>query len=110
MTTPAQHLAGDLAADPANGFVPATVSFQAIELKGSLLPFGWAKLLLWLRKPKTKTMRVPLMGVLKRLQSSRLASQLATVVAARTDHHEGRSIRQQPDLARLGSGKAAADT
>lgn len=46
-------------------------------LKGNLLPFGWAKVLLWLRKPKVKTMRVPLMGVLKELQSSRLASQLA---------------------------------
>ena len=46
-------------------------------LNGSLLPFGWAKLLLWLRKPKVRTMRVPLMGVLKELQSSRLASQLA---------------------------------
>ena len=46
-------------------------------LKGNLLPFGWAKLLLWLRKPKVKTMRVPLMGVVKELQSSRMASQLA---------------------------------
>ncbi|CAN5390069.1 hypothetical protein BH09PSE4_BH09PSE4_01130 [soil metagenome] len=46
-------------------------------LKGNLLPFGWAKLLLWLRKPKARTMRVPLMGVLKELQASRLASQLA---------------------------------
>lgn len=46
-------------------------------LKGSLLPFGWAKLLLWLRKPKARTMRVPLMGVVKKLQSSRMASQLA---------------------------------
>ena len=46
-------------------------------LKGSLFPFGWAKLLLWLRKPKVRTMRVPLMGVRKRLQSSRMASQLA---------------------------------
>ena len=46
-------------------------------LKGNLLPFGWAKLLLWLRKPKVRTMRVPLMGVVKELQSSRLASQLA---------------------------------
>ncbi|WP_120716340.1 N-acetyltransferase [Tsuneonella amylolytica] len=46
-------------------------------LKGRLLPFGWAKLLLWLRKPKVRTMRVPLMGVRKRLQSSRMASQLA---------------------------------
>ncbi|MGN6270573.1 MAG: GNAT family N-acetyltransferase [Sphingomonas sp.] len=46
-------------------------------LKGNLLPFGWAKLLLWLRKPKVRTMRVPLMGVVKELQSSRMASQLA---------------------------------
>ena len=46
-------------------------------LNGNLLPFGWAKLLLWLRKPKARTMRVPLMGVLKRLQATRLASQLA---------------------------------
>ena len=41
-------------------------------LKGSLLPFGWAKLLLWLRKPKVRTVRVPLMGVVKELQSSRM--------------------------------------
>jgi hypothetical protein len=46
-------------------------------LKGSLLPFGWAKLLLWLRKPKVRTMRVPLMGVVKELHASRMASQLA---------------------------------
>lgn len=46
-------------------------------LNGSLLPFGWAKLLWWLRKPQVRTMRVPLMGVVQRLQSSRLASQLA---------------------------------
>ena len=51
---------------------------EAIKpLNGSLLPFGWAKLLLWLRKPKVRTMRVPLMGVVKRLQASRMASQLA---------------------------------
>ena len=46
-------------------------------LNGSLLPFGWAKLLLWLRAPKVRTMRVPLMGVVKDLQASRMASQLA---------------------------------
>lgn len=44
---------------------------------GKLFPFNWAKLLLWLRKPRVRTMRVPLMGVRKRLQSSRMASQLA---------------------------------
>ncbi len=46
-------------------------------LNGSLFPFGWAKLLWWLRKPQCRTMRVPLMGVVQRLQSSRIASQLA---------------------------------
>ena len=48
-----------------------------LKVKGKLLPFGWAKLLWWLRKPKGTTIRVPLMGVLKEHQNSRLASQLA---------------------------------
>jgi hypothetical protein len=47
------------------------------DLNGRLFPFGWAKLLWRLRAPQPKTMRVPLMGVVKRLQSSRLAAQLA---------------------------------
>lgn len=46
-------------------------------MNGSLWPFGWAKLLWWLRYPKSKNMRVPLMGVKMELQNSRLASQLA---------------------------------
>jgi hypothetical protein len=53
-------------------------------LKGSLLPFGWLKLLWWLRKPKVRTMRVPLMGVAKELQSSRLAGQLAFMMIENT--------------------------
>lgn len=40
-------------------------------------PLGWIRLLLWIWRPKVRTMRVPLMGVRKRLQSSRMASQLA---------------------------------
>jgi hypothetical protein len=47
------------------------------DLDGHLFPFGWAKLLWRLRNPRVKTMRVPLMGVVKKLQSTRLASQLA---------------------------------
>jgi len=46
-------------------------------MKGNLFPFHWIKLLAWLRKPRVRTMRVPLMGVRKHLQASRLASQLA---------------------------------
>ena len=48
-----------------------------LKVRGKLLPFGWARLLWWLRKPRGRTIRVPLMGVLKEYQSSRLASQLA---------------------------------
>ena len=44
---------------------------------GKLFPFNFIKLLLWLRKPRVTRMRVPLMGVVKELQSSRMASQLA---------------------------------
>ena len=44
---------------------------------GKPSPLGWIKLALWLWKPKPADMRVPLMGVVKRLQSSRMASQLA---------------------------------
>jgi hypothetical protein len=52
------------------------------DLDGELFPFGFVKLLWRLNggfsgRPTVKTMRVPLMGVVKRLQSSRLASQLA---------------------------------
>ncbi len=48
-----------------------------IDMEGSLLPFNWARLLWWLRKPKSRTLRVPLMGVAKKLQNSRMASTLA---------------------------------
>jgi hypothetical protein len=47
-------------------------------------------------KPKVKTMRVPLMGVVKHLQASRLASQLAFMMieyirrAAVADYHATR--------------------
>ncbi len=51
---------------------------QVIQrIGGKLFPFGWIRLLWWLRKPTNADMRVPLMGVVKRLQSSRMASQLA---------------------------------
>jgi hypothetical protein len=47
------------------------------DLDGNLFPFGWAKLLWRLRKPRTQRARVPLMGVARKLQNTRLASQLA---------------------------------
>ena len=52
------------------------------DLNGDLFPFGFAKLLWRLNgglsgTPKVRTMRVPLMGVVKRMQATRMASQLA---------------------------------
>ena len=44
---------------------------------GKLFPLGWYHLLRWIRHPSESDMRVPLMGVLKEFQSSRMASQLA---------------------------------
>ncbi|MBN9789300.1 N-acetyltransferase [Pseudonocardia sp. TMWB2A] len=50
------------------------------DFGGSLFPFNWAKLLWWLRKPQVTKMRVPLMGVVKKLQGTRMASQLAMML------------------------------
>ena len=47
------------------------------DLDGELYPFNWIKLLWRLRKPQTRRLRVPLMGVARKLHGSRLASQLA---------------------------------
>jgi hypothetical protein len=50
------------------------------DLNGRLLPFGWAKLLWRLRAPQVRRMRVPLMGVVKKLQGSRFASLMALML------------------------------
>ncbi|WFL76116.1 N-acetyltransferase [Altererythrobacter arenosus] len=53
------------------------INSELSRIGGKLFPFGWFHLLRWLHKPKQANMRVPLMGVLKELHNSRLASQLA---------------------------------
>ncbi len=50
---------------------------KTVGFNGALFPFNWAKLLWWLRAPKVRTMRVPLMGVLQKYQGTRAASQMA---------------------------------
>ncbi|HKP33504.1 MAG TPA: N-acetyltransferase [Sphingomicrobium sp.] len=47
------------------------------DLNGELFPFNFVKLLWRLRKPRTRRLRVPLMGVATKLHGTRLASQLA---------------------------------
>ncbi|PLK23022.1 N-acetyltransferase [Porphyrobacter sp. TH134] len=60
------------------------------KIKGKLFPFGWLTMLRWLRHPKGAGMRVPLMGVLKELHNTRMASQLAFMMIE--------TIRQQANL------------
>ena len=47
------------------------------DLDGKLFPFGFVKLLWRLRKPRVSRVRVPLMGVTKRLHGTRLGGQIA---------------------------------
>ena len=47
------------------------------DLNGELFPFNFIKLLWRLRKPRTRRLRVPLMGVTRKLHHTRLATQLA---------------------------------
>ncbi len=52
----------------------------AHDLKGRLLPFGWAKLLWRLKVRHPRSARVPLMGVRREFQHSRLGPTLAFMV------------------------------
>ena len=47
------------------------------DLNGELFPFNFVKLLWRLRNPRTRRVRVPLMGVARKLHHSRMASLLA---------------------------------
>lgn len=47
------------------------------DLNGELFPFNFIKLLWRLRRPRTRRLRVPLMGVARKLHGTRMASQLA---------------------------------
>ena len=54
----------------AAGFIVALPNINELiaDLKGSLLPFGWARLLWRIKTHKATTARVPLMGVRRRFQ------------------------------------------
>ncbi|MDH4026172.1 MAG: N-acetyltransferase, partial [Desulfuromonadales bacterium] len=52
------------------------------DLNGSLLPFGWLKLLWRLKVSRPKSARIPLMGVRRRYQGSSLGAALALMVIA----------------------------
>ncbi|MEQ8410094.1 MAG: N-acetyltransferase [Erythrobacter sp.] len=60
------------------------------RIGGKLFPLGWLEMMRWLNRPAGSDMRVPLMGVLKELHNSRLASQLAFMMisAIRDNAHD----------------------
>ncbi|HEY6817199.1 MAG TPA: N-acetyltransferase [Croceibacterium sp.] len=66
-------------------------------MRGKLFPFNFIKLLWWLRKGRPADFRVPLMGVVQKLQASRMASQLAFMMiehirrAGVANHSAGRA-------------------
>ena len=62
-----------------------------VKIDGKLFPFGWVRMLRWLRKPVGKHMRVPLMGVRRELHNSRLASQLAFMMI---EHIRKNAVRE----------------
>ncbi len=63
------------------------------RINGHLLPFGWLRLLRWLKKPIGADMRVPLMGVRRELQNSRMASQLAFMMIERIRQNATRDFK-----------------
>lgn len=50
------------------------------ELNGSLLPFGWIRMIKYLKSRGVRTGRIPLMGVRKQFQSSPIGMALAIMV------------------------------
>ena len=83
----------DSGPEPGTGFEPVAfmmalpdINQVLRDLDGSLFPFGWAKLLWRLRRMRPAGGRVPLMGVVRRLHSTRLASQLAFMMIDRIKH------------------------
>ena len=65
------------------------------KINGKLFPFGWMRLLRWLKKPMGSDMRVPLMGVKRELQNSRLASQLAFMLINRIKNNATGKFRSR---------------
>ncbi|MEC7818063.1 MAG: N-acetyltransferase [Pseudomonadota bacterium] len=63
------------------------------RINGRLLPLGWLRLLRWLKKPTGADMRVPLMGVRRELQNSRMASQLAFMMIERIRQNATRDFK-----------------
>ena len=75
------------------------------DLNGELFPFNFIKLLWRLRKPRTRRLRVPLMGVAKKLHHTRLASQLAFMMIEFTRRDAVDEVRRDASASSAGSSR-----
>ena len=84
----------EVAGEPAAMVVTLPNLNEAIaDLDGSLLPFGWAKLLWRLKVTTTKTIRMPLMGVRRQYHGTALGAALAfSVIDAARRHLISRGV------------------
>ena len=71
------------------------INYVLDRINGNLFPFGWFHLLRWLRKPRRSDVRVPLMGVAKELQNSRMASQLAFMMIEEIKSHANSTYQSE---------------
>ncbi|SNB60637.1 hypothetical protein SAMN07250955_10210 [Arboricoccus pini] len=95
MLVDARHFAiGEIDGVPAAMVVTIpNVNEAAFDLKGHLLPFGWAKLLWRLKVKGVKSSRMPLMGVRQAYQHTAKGAALALgVIGAVKDYHKGRGV------------------
>lgn len=82
------------------GFLIAVPDMNEVikKLNGRLFPFGWIRLLRQLRKPRALRIRVPLMGIKKQLQGTKVASMLAFMMieyTRRNAHKKFRSVEAE---------------
>jgi len=72
----------------AMGITLPNVNAMIDDLNGNLLPFGWLKFLMRLKLKSPESIRLPLMGILKKYQSTSLGAVLAMSVIeqVRTRH------------------------
>jgi hypothetical protein len=90
---------GELDGEPVAMTVTLPNLNEAIAgLEGHVLPFGWARLLWRLKVRGLKTGRMPLMGIVKRLQATRKGAALALGVIEAVRIHRARQGYQRGEL------------
>jgi hypothetical protein len=90
---------GELDGEPVAMTVTLPNLNEAIAgLDGHVLPFGWARLLWRLKVRGLKTGRMPLMGIVKRLQATRKGAALALGVIEAVKIHRARQGYERGEL------------